>query len=988
MSSLVNASDLRFAEHLRFVHGLYQSGGYLWIASSDGLYRLPLKGSQILEDLKLGSTPNFTQPFYEAGGYLWFPTSKGLARWRCGSESLPEVLELPLGRRSQHFLHAFGFLWICTDAGLYRWSLGSPAKPDLIDLPHGQGQHETLRSSRSHSRNRGIRYGLAGIYWAADRLWLELDGRLMKCRVGNEGNLILENLYEDVGRIGAFMTTRDALWIGTTSGLFLCLNGGRKSPERIWKGAVDSLYEAGNYLWTGTASGLWRIHIDQAMNTKGLSGAVHQVTVGDTGRVVRADDAKFVKFGQYLWIGCQFGGLYRWRLDGSAGLELVFDLRQGGVIHLHPVGEYLWIRTIFPERLNRWKKGSALPPQRINLDVISAPHSICKTADYLWIGADRGIVRIRDTKEHWEPRIEFDVTSLSGEPAGLAGLRWKIGSFAGSTTPALVEQTLIVRDRNGKHVSRSAVDPSTHNSFVIAFDLPQKSGNYEVLVEATNLLGTTGISRPLPLIITVPWWKKLLTLVPVGYACLTVLSFIFLLIGTRYWDWSFEILMHPHIRRFGVYFGLAILYIRPLKIWMLERYYQNLKDHFELPQYMAVPLSRRDCSTVLTTSMLDEVKEAMHIIVIGYSGSGKTSMIRKLLNIYCKESNLRLAFRQFGFVPILLELKYLAPGSIPSMALKSLQSHYVPLYDEKFFDHLLRKQGFLLLIDGLNETTVDRELIEFHTTHPRTRMLITSQTPLERSKIEQYHFPRLDASLCSELLTLFVGEETVSRLATQLDGLLGELESGYEVSLIADLINAGETDHLPMDRVGLYELTFHLAVSKVSNYPQSTITEFAWNLLLTKQRRFSHDRQLTKDLIEPLTYEPTVLLVRRGTEEFEFRHDLIRAYLAARWVLKDRDRIKDSLSILEDCQIWKLPPSEQDVFFHFLAELIQNPGDLTVVWKFSLSDYSRRRSLFEAVHATAVKRQWSILLELGLETNATTKFLNGQPATEKQGEIG
>ncbi len=191
--------------------------------------------------------------------------------------------------------------------------------------------------------------------------------------------------------------------------------------------------------------------------------------------------------------------------------------------------------------------------------------------------------------------------------------------------------------------------------------------------------------------------------------------------------------------------------------------------------------------------------------------------------------------------------------------------------------------------------------------------------------------------------------------------LWDDLRSGYDVRLIADLAKAEQA--LPGNRLQLYQATLDYAVSlSVSSYRPELICGLAWRLWTSGRRVFQTDDQVTSVVLEPMLRANMV--VRRG-EQFEFRHDLMRGFLAASWATRYASSLGVTQSRLELAEIWDLPSSEQDLCFPFLAALVASQSDLQALAEFAAQDVDKRSRLLAAIKHAAKKKKWPVRLQLG-----------------------
>src|ERR1041385_3581199 len=305
-----------------------------------------------------------------------------------------------------------------------------------------------------------------------------------------------------------------------------------------------------------------------------------------------------------------------------------------------------------------------------------------------------------------------------------------------------------------------------------------------------------------------------------------------------------------------------------------------------------------------------------------------------------------------------------APGddsTIPSLTRAALRGKGMLFTDEKFFERLLDRKDFLVILDGLNEVNIDRQVIKFAATSPEVRLLMTSQTGLSGSGIQTYRLSAMTPDFAKTLLAAFLRDEPVSRSTQDVaESLWGDIKSGYDVRLIQNLMVAGR--HLPTNRLELYAATMNYASDKFGGgYPQYVIRRRAWNLWKETERRFTSDEELTDDLIKPLL--ETKIVVARG-DQFEFRHDLMRGYLAACWMACEAASINEPKEALNDTAVWNLSVCEQDLVFPFLAELLVSQEALQAMGQFAAEAMDQRFRLLVACQEAAKNKGWPIIIHL------------------------
>jgi hypothetical protein len=247
-------------------------------------------------------------------------------------------------------------------------------------------------------------------------------------------------------------------------------------------------------------------------------------------------------------------------------------------------------------------------------------------------------------------------------------------------------------------------------------------------------------------------------------------------------------------------------------------------------------------------------------------------------------------------------------------------------------------------------------------------------TSQDTFSLPYYRLPPFNPVSAKELLGAFLGDPVpgagiagppgVTQIADSVsDGLWNEVQSGYDVKLIADLARVGQP--LPADRLSLYEAIMDFAVSRGEpGYPESIVCEAAWLLWKERSRSFPLNYHgLDNTRLAPLREANVV--VQKG-KAFEFRHDLMRGYLAARWATRHAASSQVTLDRLEEKEIWNLPPTDQNSVFEFLTELRCNSQQsLEEIAQLAAKDTNRRIRLLVAAQASARKRQWALQLNLG-----------------------
>lgn len=188
------------------------------------------------------------------------------------------------------------------------------------------------------------------------------------------------------------------------------------------------------------------------------------------------------------------------------------------------------------------------------------------------------------------------------------------------------------------------------------------------------------------------------------------------------------------------------------------------------------------------------------------------------------------------------------------------------------------------------------------------------------------------------------------------------MRSGYDIKLVGDLLHADDRVSLPNTRLLLYHATID-NVERKSNGCANTerISKLAWELWKTGSRQFSADESITPSTIAP--WRDANVLVSRGPQ-YAFRHDLIRAYLAAHWAKHFSASVSVTCERLNNTDIWDMSPDDQRTVFQFLAELLTSEDELLHVGQFAMSEPNVRSELLAAIQLSARKRGCPLMLRL------------------------
>jgi hypothetical protein len=211
------------------------------------------------------------------------------------------------------------------------------------------------------------------------------------------------------------------------------------------------------------------------------------------------------------------------------------------------------------------------------------------------------------------------------------------------------------------------------------------------------------------------------------------------------------------------------------------------------------------------------------------------------------------------------------------------------------------------------------------------------------------------------LLALWLGAEKGAILSRRIaaEGLSRTVVSGYDLRLLADLA-AVDTEHaaLPRDRVMLYRAMLARA-SGSDGQPLALegLKQLAWTMMIQRRRRIAPDDEKALGVRTLSALEREGLrIVRSVGAEHEFRHDQMRAFLAALWLVDEMPTLPALQKIAIDAGAFELNRRDQEELWGFVAPLLTPNADLETLWRFASDDPIERGILLDALQAEADKR--------------------------------
>src|SRR5574341_1105032 len=351
-----------------------------------------------------------------------------------------------------------------------------------------------------------------------------------------------------------------------------------------------------------------------------------------------------------------------------------------------------------------------------------------------------------------------------------------------------------------------------------------------------------------------------------------------------------NLLMKPKMRRFaslGVV-PLAMFMLPFVRQYLLRRYLRGLRKDVGMADWLnKYVLPSNDYKADRFGVLL---KKNRRVLVWGPSGIGKTSYLKYLTASYAakrkKDSRLE------NLVPLFMPLVLYQTQELQSL-FNSQLSHYGQFTDSKLNNWFLKKGGFLILIDGLNEVNPQQrqKIASFVEQNYRANYFgFSSQESypdfqaaerleligLEPEKVREYINKRLDKEKAEYAIKQF------SQKTYALYALPQNLEFGLDITEY--------NNPLPNSRRELYETVVAPTLklweqNQRTDYPVMLFSR-AYDMLKAGFPFFEAQHDPSKeDYLTPLLRYKILILYG---DRYLFRHELIRAYLAnkyfsARW---------------------------------------------------------------------------------------------------------
>jgi hypothetical protein len=275
------------------------------------------------------------------------------------------------------------------------------------------------------------------------------------------------------------------------------------------------------------------------------------------------------------------------------------------------------------------------------------------------------------------------------------------------------------------------------------------------------------------------------------------------------------------------------------------------------------------------------------LLLTGQSGIGKTSYFKCLTANYASKDKPTHPQKVF---PIYIPLTNYGGNSLEELVYNQLFS-YGKITDEELAPMFLEQGGLLIFLDGINEVqnVTDRQKLsafveKFWTSN---YICLSSQHPypeienIPKVELKPFSREKVREFIRQRVCDKGIAEDVIKRLTDQ-DYQLYSVPRDLEFAV--EILN-GRGKVLPKSRTDLYKITLNSVFAKWQENGMADVGDNlckrAYMMILQGDLAFdSVDNPYFKGVTEDLREQKFLV---RGERSYNFRHDLIRSYLASEY---------------------------------------------------------------------------------------------------------
>jgi hypothetical protein len=397
-----------------------------------------------------------------------------------------------------------------------------------------------------------------------------------------------------------------------------------------------------------------------------------------------------------------------------------------------------------------------------------------------------------------------------------------------------------------------------------------------------------------------------------------------------------------------IFTGL-LSHLQRSQLWILDLYFKRCRGALEAPRpFLPLPLVS-ETEKRLASEVVAPPWTGKRIWIQGNSGMGKSALFyHTVREHFCHDESSFSVFGRWGCVLVAFSARDFTAGDEdrpdPTWVIEALKATLsqrgLSFDDDKLLKRVLRTGTLGVAIDGLHEANRSKAVEAFARMFETTPLFVTSQEP-GTSQFTTWRLPSDMRSFTGALLRAYLGHRDGGMVLARISqsGLAEAVRSGYDVRLIIDMTRVDPRYvPLPSARASLYEAVVLAAwpwdAPELVTEQQGRLAAAAWRMVSERRpnedkRRLLPDVDLEEKLLVALADAPerehrSVRLIRRVGNCFEFVHDQMHAYLAARWFAQPGFAATELTRMVAASTIWTDAPSARRTLWSFVAMLLDD----------------------------------------------------------------
>lgn len=346
-------------------------------------------------------------------------------------------------------------------------------------------------------------------------------------------------------------------------------------------------------------------------------------------------------------------------------------------------------------------------------------------------------------------------------------------------------------------------------------------------------------------------------------------------------------LMNPLLRKY-VSLGsvpLLVSIFPSLRRYILRRYSNSVGNDKEFTEWKTRFVSPDE--DFLPENFGKKLNDERRLLLTGQSGIGKTSFFKYLTAYYVSTDKPPLPAKVF---PVYISLTNYGGNSLEELIYHQLFS-YGKITDRELAQMFWEQGGLLIFFDGVNEVqnVSDRQkLSEFVKKYWTSNYICLSSQQIypEIDNIPKVELKTFSAEKVREFIRNRVADkESAKKVIESLtDGDYQLYSVPRDLEFAVDILNDGK-ESLPKSRTELYKTVFSFMFAKWKKSgrleAEYNLCEHAYTMIAEGELAFdSVDNPKFKEITSDL-FEQQFLIKRE--QNYNFRHDLIRSYLASEY---------------------------------------------------------------------------------------------------------